>query len=86
MVWLGRPELEVLPDINLIFLTVPLLFYSGFEFLSRVGTHLDFEFHLSFQKLRASLSPLLKSALICSQSFSKAIVRKPISRLKGTVA
>ena len=30
------------------------------------GTHLDFEFHLSFQKIQAKLSLLWKRVLICS--------------------
>ena len=45
------------------------------------GTQFAFELHLSFQKLREKLSPLLKMALTWSQSFSKAI-REPVSLLK----
>ena len=36
------------------------------------GTHLAFETHLSFRKMREDLSLLLNSVHICSGSFSKA--------------
>ena len=56
MVWLDRPELVVLPDNSYTFLTVPLIFYSSFKFLCRVGTHLAFKSHLSIQKMRENAS------------------------------
>ena len=45
------------------------------------GTQIAFEFHLSFQKMRANLSPFLKTARKCSWTYSKA-TREPISFFK----
>jgi len=60
--------------------------YSRFKFISRVDAHLALEFHWSFQKLRANLSALLKSALICSQSFSKATKNGSPSQFSEPIA
>ena len=56
--------------------------YSVFKCSSRLVPNWAFELHFSFQKLREKLSWLLKSALKCSQSFSKAN-REPNSLLKS---
>ena len=38
-----------------------------------VPTHQAFEFHLSYQKRRASLSPFLKSAINAHEAFQKPL-------------